>query len=782
MSGKRQLFVRLACRYEPDVAGNGGTAKRSCCEVAPLRLHVYGTHELLRPNPAVFLFSESLFGRNGAEPLEKTADGFAFDASIEWRGPASVDKVYAPIAALGGYKFSDSEVNRLFQPYKISRSARITFNGYATTYNDNEQRGMARVGSASLTLDQLFALLRGDVNQQTLPMAQSIDDIANGKQSTARQIRSIQKGWIVVSGATVADANDASFKPEGNDAVGALSALLLDAQPTFDVGTATQMEQMTDKMRAIISREMRLFFGKTATMPIASIPALSRWHNPEERLEQIFMPSLGYTLPESWLPSDPEYYIRFVRIEMQRRAVDAKTVLDASEHFFAGHLTSIGAFGFCSFGCAIITMFSSSLAYLQDFNNTNRNDRQWKDELVHSCEDNKIARTERVDDCEGLTLEALMHAWEMMRRCTFDPRRSEAEAIAARIQQMLQIYVPGFVLGAVTGAKMDYTNPSTMTKANTAAHTYGMLVPLSQLLAMLTPDDADVVRNGAFYQSAKALLEKLDADGALASLNPLICEGTASVDGVIQPIEVIYASDPAQMAVAVNLLTTKAALLIRVHQIIDDTNLETPMLVVERADRDLAQNKRSMSKFYQWKAAFQTKAFADVGFYNFALRYVGANGQNRVCVRFNDFMLASHRRVVATPIAPAVEMTPTLRITPYESALIDNLLALEEPVPCMRTGDRLPTPQASCDRKVVALIDALAVPRRREPMQGTLIHTPNIIITCRVEDLEHLEVSALQRLAKLADWASITITWRRIGVISIDHAAPHDILEMNLAF
>lgn len=782
MSTKRQLVVRLACRYEPDIAGNGGISKRSCCEVAPLRLHVFGTHELLRSKPAVFLFSELLFGRNGAEPLANDTDAFAFSASVEWRGAASVDKVYAPIAALGGYKFSDSAVNRLFQPHKISRSARITFNGYATTYNDNEQRGMARVGSASLTIDQLFALLRGDVKEQTLPMAQSIDDIANGKQSTARQIRSIQKGWIVVTNATVVDANDASFRPRGSDAVDALSAFLLDAQPTFDVGTATQMEQMTDRMREIIVREMRLFFGKSASMPIASIPALTRWHNPEERLEQIFMPSLGYTLPESWLPSDPEYYIRFVRIELERRGVAERVVLDAADHFFAGRLASVGAVGFCSFGCAIVTMFSNSLAYLQDFNNTNRNDRQWKADLVHPCEDNKIARTERVDDCEGLTLEELMHAWEMMRKCTFDPSRSQAEAIASRIQQWLHIYVPGFVLGAVTGAKMDYSSPSTMTKANTAAHTYGMLVPLSQLLAMLTPDDADIIRKGAFYQRAKTLLESLDVDGALSSLNPLICEGTASVDGVIQPIEVIYASEPALLVTATKLLTKKAALLIRVHEIIDDTNLETPMLVVERADRELAQNKRSMSKFYQWKAAFQTKAFADVGLYNFALRYVDASGQIRVCVRFNDFMLASHRRVVATSTEPAIEMTPTLRITPLESALIDNLLALEEPVPCMQTGDSLPPPQAWRDRKVVELINNLAVPQRREPMQGTLIHTPNIIITCRVEDLEMLEVSALQRLAKLTDWASITIAWRRIGVISFDQATPHDILEMNLAF
>ena len=43
------MQLSLRCLYEPELAGGAGRAK---CEVFPIRLHTFGTHELRRDRPS----------------------------------------------------------------------------------------------------------------------------------------------------------------------------------------------------------------------------------------------------------------------------------------------------------------------------------------------------------------------------------------------------------------------------------------------------------------------------------------------------------------------------------------------------------------------------------------------------------------------------------------------------------------------------------------------------------------------------------------------------------
>lgn len=122
------------------------------------------------------LFNKELAYENQTPRNDKTNE-FKFSVRLEWKGVASVSDVYAPLARRSAYTFV--EVGRKFEPYKISRSARVVFNAYARSMNSDDQMCWVRTGSTSFTIPELRSALNGEILRSAL--VQNAKDVVRDK-------------------------------------------------------------------------------------------------------------------------------------------------------------------------------------------------------------------------------------------------------------------------------------------------------------------------------------------------------------------------------------------------------------------------------------------------------------------------------------------------------------------------------------------------------------------------------------------------------------------------
>lgn len=677
-------MLRLSCRYTSQIAGGEGPKR----EVFPVRLHVYGTHELRRDRPSL------------AVRLER--DG-AFEATIEWRG----EQCYAPLARLGAYSF---KALRKAEPGKISRAARIVFNAYASTLNDELMPCWSRVGSTNVTLEQLGRLLRGDPMRLALVQnAIDVDPLHSG-EDVVRTDEALIKGFISI--------DEARFD-------GDLEAALLPEQTSFDMASAANLRRASLEMNNVINRLMAQFFGPTAALPRATISPLIRFHAPVSQRDQLVMASLGYPMNRS---RPAEHLEAAIAIVCWRRDLSPAALADTARRLFAGRVPRATAYAFYSFCAAVIALLANSLAYLDDFANRNKQGEPWQAALVEGDEDNKCARTELADDCEGLALECLMIAMDL-----FDG--VEGSELLGWIGRVVRLYVPGQMFGAVTNAKMVYGD--VLTRDTTLAHTYCALIPFERFDAMLTPDArAKLAKTRAYQSYARVSLD----------LPILVLEGTATIDATMLPIDDYY-TDADELATAMALCATRSQFTNDLHAALGTARLQTEMLAVERR-----ATLRDLSAFYKWVNGFTTPVFAESRLLDFAFYYDAGMTYG---VRFNDLLLASNYRLM-----------PTVELSEREAAVLDNVLALDETVP------RILAPEGTIGRDLGLTI------RRRAPSPSTAFHKPRVLVTGRAADIGPDEIAALQRIAALRDWAAIETRWHRVARVDLPHLEPIDILDV----
>jgi hypothetical protein len=738
------LTLRLSCTYASGLAGGGSRAK---AENFPVRLHVFGTHELRRDQPQVtVLLASAVDARH--KPLRPGA--LNFEVAIEWHGVDSVEQLCAPLRKLGAYTFAG--VGRAFQPGRVSRAARVVINAYASTQNKEGEACFVRAGCTVFTLDDVLNALDGTVIWEALvqnsadvqPESRRTGDVVRSDEPLIKGSVTLRRAWLV--GGTRAD----------------LERSLLPPSPDFDMLTTAQMRAVALEMNALIDRNMNLFFGKNAFLPMPTIEPLRKYHAPVVLMEQLIMPTLGYVLNRSSRAPPAAVFIKLQRIVSERRGLPVEWLQDTLRRMrdpAQPMPRRADVMAVCSFVGAMLTVLANALAYIDDFVNWNRAGEPWDDANVQGDEDNKIARALGADDCEGLALEVMMLAADLY----FDGDEMETLRL---IVWLIRLYVPGHVFGAVTNAKLEYGGASTMTAGNTLAHTFFGLIPFDSFRKLCPPELQTRLGASQRWQTAAAngpLYARLD-------LPWIVGEGTAIVDATMQPLDYYYApNEQTELAAAVALSTRKVTLADELQSIIGETRLQTEMLTVERVDAALLANKRDQSGFYKWVNGFSTSVFGDARMLDFAF-YYDNRGERSYGVRFNDLMKPRN-----VPPSQPMHIVPTAVLTEREAAVVDNIIALEEPVPQLTHTDVDESKLGgAAERAFVAKLQL----QRRAPMPSTPAHRSRLLVTARARDVGPAEIKALERLASLDDWAAVNAAWHRVASFELPVLEPIDVLDV----
>lgn len=752
------MRLRLRCLYTPRLAGRTDKPKG---EVFPVRLHAFGTHELRRErvSTAVY-FGADLVNVEDQTPRADAESQFEFYVVIEWTGVHSIDKLWAPMRRLGAYTFE--QVGRRFEPYKISRSAHVVFNAYAQTMSPERQVCWVRVGSTSFTLDEIREALGGRTLRSAL-VQNAADVVPNKKHpDVLRTDAPVIKGEIALLNAALEGGSLVDFENS-----------LLPPQPTFDLDTVDRKRGAALEMSAVIDRDMATFFGPTAVLPAPSIAPLQKFHAVVSLRDQLVTPAIGYCLNSALEPPPFVFFDRCIDTVCDRRGITPAQLNDIADALFdklrrlPRQAARAALYSFC---IAVLALLANSLVYLDDFVNRNISTAEWVDALVEGDEDHKIARSELADDCEGLALELLMLALNMINELDVVLTSAGAAAASAEkialmrnVARVLRHYVPFMKLGAATNSKLAYGATASMTPANTLGHTYTCFVPFARFEAMLTSEARSQLETTRAYQ-------RYAADAPAASrleLPVLIGEATAIAEATMAPIDLHYRDDPDSLPVAVEVCAVKTRVGDQLHAALDGTRWQMEMSATGRYDEaNVRSNRCDVSGFYKWSNGLSTPVFADARLLDFALFYEHTSDRSKTYgVTFNDFLLGAppegHR---------SIGLLPTLRFTTREAAVIDNILALEEVVPRV---------VAAFDDPVLdPRIAALATPQRRPPTPGTLIHHNRVFATARVEDVGDAEVAALTAALARIDFSSVSVSVRRLGAVDVVHLDPIDIVDV----
>lgn len=744
------MFLSLDCIYVPSVAGGVGQAD---CEIFPLYVHTFGTHELRRGKiDSSVLFNKELAYENQTPRNDKTNE-FKFSVRLEWKGVASVSDVYAPLARRSAYTFV--EVGRKFEPYKISRSARVVFNAYARSMNSDDQMCWVRTGSTSFTIPELRSALNGEILRSAL--VQNAKDVVRDKhhRDVVRNDSPLIKGEIGILAARLENGTLSDFDNS-----------LLPPQLQFDLQTIAQLRDAAIEMSCVIDREMLTFFGVNACIPASSIDPLTRFHAPSSLRDQLVMIALGYSLNNASKPAPFSFFIRSIEVLLFRRNLTAATLNRITSAIFVGlSVKRAELLALCSFATSVVALFASLLVYIEDFANSNVAGRPWMASLIEIDEDHKIARAECADDCEGLTLETLMLAIDLIERSNdiaIDAAQpSEMQQLFRNVVRVMKLYVPGMKFGAVTNTRFEDSNTSplatSLTKTETLGHTYSVFIPFDKFIGSQSSESLTRLRQTRAYSSYATQLDLMRR----LNLPVLVGEGTAITEGCIMPLELAYEDDVASQSIAHFVCARKTAILDQLRDLLEKTRCQVESFSIPAPLTDaLRDNRHDLSNFYKWSNGFTTPIFAESRLMDFAFVYK----QNTSCtygITFTDFVLGTSKRTVET--------IPTVDISKREAAVIDNILALEEPVPRLLGSD-----------ENLNVSDELRrfENRRREPMPSTMLHHNRLLVMLRAQDIGTNELTALRRAFETIDYASIAVKSYRLGRVDLPTLEPIDIVDI----
>ncbi len=410
--------------YKPRLAGGGD---HFGAERAPLRIDVYGTHQLAacKVKRMFFIDNKPL---NSERPFE-----LRFDNPIAAQSALVMpySKVYGGDQSWVGGTGVES----------VAASSALVFSVRATTTTKTGQQCWTDVGSAVVLYSKLL-----EDKPTEFPILHN---------RSADQSAPLNKGSIIVHRTEL------------------LGAPLPAPIGKYDFDADDKLSQSAWRANcALINRGMAKFFSRNALLATPTVPALMPFHVPECRGIRMCTVSSAYLAYANLVQQngDARVYEKALRVAARRGCMSWS---DAQRLLARG--TSDEALALC---VRAITAFATSLCYLDDFNNSSVDGvgGGFDERNIVGNEDFKVARLSNGDDCEGVALECYMMFVHWLKLKDI----GQGAVRDARI--ILEQYVPTLAMGCVTNAKMTAAD---LDQSTALAHTFFAALPRDYFHALV---------------------------------------------------------------------------------------------------------------------------------------------------------------------------------------------------------------------------------------------------------------------------------------------------------
>ena len=464
--------LRFDLLYRPDIAGGSGYR----CERYPLWLQIFTSHELRPRRPLTLLYGDAA----DAQTSEMRA------VSLPLATPSDELDVYAPLRDAGGYA-SFAAVGRRFVPGRVSRSASLIFNAYASTVAEDGNAVQTRAGTARVSMRQLLAALRAPGEAHTFAVVQNTanphEEARSGERGPRRDAGALRKGTVTLRHARLYGASGAHVSIDAFE-----RDVVLSPQPALDNETDAQRGAVAETMRDLVVRSLTAFTSRhgPALLPTPTKPFLAHFHCPEWRMSYLFTPAFAYLAYRSHRPSSRSFYTEALRHSLRRCRLRVDEALDYGDALLTHGAVGQREHAFTRLLVMTITIYANTMPYLDDFVNENRAGAPYSEARVELTEDFKSARVCSADDCEGTGQEPLLEACELLERMeTLDrAAASPLDSLLELLAQVLRCYVPCLSLHAVTNKKAVPAAHLDVADDSVPAHTICVLIPLPPLRAV----------------------------------------------------------------------------------------------------------------------------------------------------------------------------------------------------------------------------------------------------------------------------------------------------------
>jgi len=772
--------LRFQLIYRPAIAG--GRGYRS--EHFPLWLQIFMSHELRPRTPLTLSYSADNDELMSDDDVVKPRS-----VSIPLRGKSSESAVYAPLRDAGGYR-SFSEVGRQFAVGRASRSCCLIINAYASTVAEDENRVQSRVGTARVNMTELLELLRAssDGEEQSFRVIQNTNNAEEpiGKRGP-RADEALNKGSVTLSQVRVYDS-DGRRLPADEFA----RRMLLPAQP-IDNETDAQRLRIAEVLRDVVIRSLTAFTHRQgpALLPTPTKHFLGHFHCPEWRMSFMFAPAFAYLAYRSEFPTARSFFVEATRTALRRCALDVEDAISYTDTLLREGARSQRQHAVLRMLVMIITLYATTMPYLDDFVNANRangDSSSYSESRIEITEDFKCARLCGADDCEGVSQEALLEACDLVERLERS-NGTPIDILLGLLAQVLRCYVPCLSLHAVTNKKNVPAARLDVADDNVPAHTICVLIPFKQFERWVANDiDSSTLRKTRYFRTR--------ADTILSAPNTLpllIVDGTARTDPTVLPLSEYFSPDERARGVygrALSHLHDKCLLVEKIRSICTGTRITSELFASEaeltpahRARGDSSAASADISDFYKYSVKVQTLATAELGMCDFALvvrptehdrsSNNNNNARGTYGVYFNDFITQSDR----------IALVPYLHVTQLEMAHLDMLLASEEFVPSLVT-----TPLAVDANSDSPLIDPRLLALRRGSArtarvdEATILHPRTVVLAARTVDIDENEIQAFQRVCTLPNISRVDVDVFRVVDAVAQIGEPLDVIDVTIYY
>lgn len=538
----------FSVRYVPLVSG--GPVGEFGSELYPLRVDMFGTHELATDRQTI-VFSQEATEHKFQVVVRRGNTGIVPQPNnrLFWRAGAYEQQ-------------EDTSSADTFSP-----SAAVIMNMYCNTYTKTKQRCWTTAGTAVLTLATLASATERGATLELAVWQNRDNSFPDGVATTVEMSskHALLKGRLFV------------------ERVQLMSDIRFRAPTRYDVDARIEIAtQAARTLCLMIDRGMQMFFGagkKSTALGRPSAPFLSPFHVPEYRTPRMPLPSSAYAMlmPDGQL--NELYFEQLFEVALRRanmtRAQALALVGDAgSKHERCA---------FAALCVRAVSVQAVSLCYLDDFLNRNkRGATRYNKELIEGDEDFKIARLCGADDCEGVALEVSMHVRQL------SAHKGPLSPLLDAARTLLRQYVPTLLLGCVTNVKM---TAAQLDQQCALAHTFCGLLP--------RPFCAQIA-NGVKVPGLSWC--------GTAEWPVLFAEGTAPIDPVMQPVATYYPPGSRELQEALRAAADRRVVGDLIYKTLADHGVEYANLEVFSApDR---AGGGDYSSFYKWVMSGAVAEFA----------------------------------------------------------------------------------------------------------------------------------------------------------------------------
>lgn len=679
--------LKIAFLFTPRVAG--GREGQFAAECAPLRLEVFGTRELSCRTHQILLHD---LGVSRLIELE----------FFVHRAKRTLSLPFCDAGVGNNSDYAEENARGV-----CAHSSAIVANLYARTWSESGQRIWTSLGAALMPLTTLLSMRRSRQVHRMFSVVLE-REIDSPQQPSSPPI----KGLIEITSVV-------------GEQVALRSVRLGDIYHC-----AQRIADVRAQMAAMIARGQGSFFGPSAYLR-PTIDALMPFHVPTNQTDFMLLPSSSYTMLAPREPLSVPYFEQLLQIGLQRSNLSTAEALELALGTRTGSASRAQRALFASFVVRAMSAFALSQCYMDDVTNLNEQGGVWRADLVCSDEDFKLCRLCGGDDCEGCALEPHMHVNQLC-ACASAELLQQMSPLLLQVRSFLRTFVPCLTLGCVTNKQMTIEE---LDQNNATAHTFAVLVPFRLFERMLAPEERAAVTQGSRFAADRA------ADvAAWRGIDecPLICEGTAPIDPAMRPTAAYYdgGEDARSRGKAEEAVLARRSFVnyaIRCIQSMQSANrigLEISGLPAQSALRD-------QSTFYKYIVSFGTNAFADRMHCDFVIVYERDRPAQRTFgVRFADFINGSE----------LIGLVPYLVYTKQETAIVDAVLADQQPIP------NLVLPAPLDDRRPPAPADAQLrydlLKQRKPPLAlaDARLHARRQYATIRWIDVDEPSVRAVEAI------------------------------------